>query len=295
MHALYTNLTLRTASVALLIVSDDTYHRNTPLCGIDLLSGRKSVLTCVRRCVLTCTLDLQAVPPSETRAMFRIGGRSLHEPLSRICCSHTVPTCAVQGLTPLVSAPACTYTTSYVPCQPSSALASRQFATSSLEKYDPQGGMSAVTFHGSRTMKVSKKPKPRLQTPKVRMQNPSTCYCYSARIIPAIAMLDHCKPRSMQSCCKDHCSLQDVIVKVTMSSICGSDMHPYAGRGVVLDSGITFGHEYTGIIVAVGDEVRFSLAEIYSHHKYHDTAVASQVIRRCHGQLSSQACMMLHW
>ena len=40
-----------------------------------------------------------------------------------------------------------------------------------------------------------------------------------------------------------------------MSSICGSDMHPYAGRGVVLDSGITFGHEYTGVIVAVGDEV----------------------------------------
>ena len=47
-----------------------------------------------------------------------------------------------------------------------------------------------------------------------------------------------------------------------MSSICGSDMHPYAGRGVVLDSGITFGHEYTGVIVAVGDEVIFSLAHI---------------------------------
>ena len=50
--------------------------------------------------------------------------------------------------------------------------------------------------------------------------------------------------------------LQDVIVKVTMSSICGSDMHPYAGRGVVLDSGITFGHEYTGVIVAVGEQAR---------------------------------------
>ena len=56
-----------------------------------------------------------------------------------------------------------------------------------------------------------------------------------------------------------------------MSSICGSDMHPYAGRGVVLDSGITFGHEYTGVIVAVGDEVRFSLAQ---------SANASQ---HCHG------------
>jgi len=49
--------------------------------------------------------------------------------------------------------------------------------------------------------------------------------------------------------------VQDVIVKVTMSSICGSDMHPYAGRGVALDHGITFGHEYTGVIVAVGDDV----------------------------------------
>ena len=49
--------------------------------------------------------------------------------------------------------------------------------------------------------------------------------------------------------------VQDVIVKVTMSSICGSDMHPYAGRGVALDHGITFGHEYTGVIVAVGEQV----------------------------------------
>ncbi len=49
--------------------------------------------------------------------------------------------------------------------------------------------------------------------------------------------------------------MQDVIVKVTMSSICGSDMHPYGGRGVALDHGITFGHEYTGVIVAVGDDV----------------------------------------
>ena len=51
-----------------------------------------------------------------------------------------------------------------------------------------------------------------------------------------------------------------------MSSICGSDMHPYAGRGVALDSGVTFGHEYTGVIVAVGDEVRpawFNLLKIY--------------------------------
>ena len=40
-------------------------------------------------------------------------------------------------------------------------------------------------------------------------------------------------------------------------SICGSDMHPYAGRGVPLDSGITFGHEFTGQVVAAGSEVRW--------------------------------------
>ena len=55
-------------------------------------------------------------------------------------------------------------------------------------------------------------------------------------------------------CQRPH-ALQDVIVKVTMASICGSDMHPYAGRGVALDHGITFGHEYTGVIVAAGDDV----------------------------------------
>lgn len=52
-----------------------------------------------------------------------------------------------------------------------------------------------------------------------------------------------------------HCAVQDVIVKVSMASICGSDMHPYLGRGVPLDHGITFGHEYTGVIVQTGPEV----------------------------------------
>lgn len=62
-----------------------------------------------------------------------------------------------------------------------------------------------------------------------------------------------------QSCTVTLCQLsrvvQDVIVKVTLSSICGSDMHPYLGKGVPLDHGITFGHEYTGVIVETGPEV----------------------------------------
>ena len=44
-------------------------------------------------------------------------------------------------------------------------------AFSSQAKYDPQGDMSAVTFHGPRQIKVSRKPKPRIQEPGVR-----TCF-----------------------------------------------------------------------------------------------------------------------
>lgn len=50
-------------------------------------------------------------------------------------------------------------------------------------------------------------------------------------------------------------AMQDVIVKVALASICGSDMHPYAGRGVQLDEGIIFGHEFVGEVVDVGPEV----------------------------------------
>ena len=58
--------------------------------------------------------------------------------------------------------------------------------------------------------------------------------------------------------------VQDVIVKVTLASICGSDMHPYAGRGVALDHGITFGHEYTGVIVETGSEVSTRITQLLS-------------------------------
>lgn len=74
-----------------------------------------------------------------------------------------------------------------------------------------------------------------------------------------------------------------------MSSICGSDMHPYAGRGVVLDNGITFGHEYTGVIVAVGDEVRSSLFKFHTvPHQHHGIGVA--ILRR----ISHVAHMIVH-
>ncbi len=48
----------------------------------------------------------------------------------------------------------------------------------------------------------------------------------------------------------------DAIVRVTRSCICGSDLHLY--HGLVPDTrvGMTFGHEFTGIVEEVGPEVR---------------------------------------
>ncbi|DBA74893.1 TPA: hypothetical protein ACH3X2_009225 [Trebouxia sp. C0005] len=140
--------------------------------------------------------------------------RGLHESLFRLCKIQAPQAIPSQRTTSLIPTPAACLHTHCLPCQPASLMAARYFAAASAEQYSPEGQMSAVTFHGPRSVKVSKKAKPRLETPG------------------------------------------DVIVKVTMSSICGSDMHPYAGRGVALDHGITFGHEYTGVIVAVGDDIQ---------------------------------------
>lgn len=48
----------------------------------------------------------------------------------------------------------------------------------------------------------------------------------------------------------------DVILKVTRTAICGSDLHLY--RGLVPDTrvGHTFGHEFTGVVEEVGADVR---------------------------------------
>jgi threonine dehydrogenase-like Zn-dependent dehydrogenase len=48
----------------------------------------------------------------------------------------------------------------------------------------------------------------------------------------------------------------DAIVRVTRSCICGSDLHLY--HGLVPDTrvGSTFGHEFTGVVAAVGDSVQ---------------------------------------
>ncbi|MDN5687468.1 MAG: alcohol dehydrogenase catalytic domain-containing protein, partial [Brachybacterium sp.] len=46
----------------------------------------------------------------------------------------------------------------------------------------------------------------------------------------------------------------DVIVRITTSAICGSDLHMYEGR-TAAEPGITFGHENMGIVEEVGSGV----------------------------------------
>ena len=48
----------------------------------------------------------------------------------------------------------------------------------------------------------------------------------------------------------------DVIVKITMAGICGSDLHVYHARETGLDHGTVMGHEFTGIVEEAGSEVR---------------------------------------
>ncbi len=49
---------------------------------------------------------------------------------------------------------------------------------------------------------------------------------------------------------------EDAIVKVHYAGLCGSDLHPYFGRELGLDSGTVMGHEFVGEVVEVGAGVR---------------------------------------
>lgn len=48
----------------------------------------------------------------------------------------------------------------------------------------------------------------------------------------------------------------DVIVKVVLTAICGSDLHVYCGREPGLDLGTVMGHEFVGEVVEAGPDVR---------------------------------------
>lgn len=64
---------------------------------------------------------------------------------------------------------------SFCPVVPVSG-AGRMFA--SQEKYDSEGDMSAVTFYGPRSVKVSRKPKPTIEEPGVSfLRTPEHVVC----------------------------------------------------------------------------------------------------------------------
>jgi threonine dehydrogenase-like Zn-dependent dehydrogenase len=47
----------------------------------------------------------------------------------------------------------------------------------------------------------------------------------------------------------------DVIVRVELAAICGSDLHPFRGHERGLDAGTVLGHEFMGEVVEVGASV----------------------------------------
>ncbi|MEO0339486.1 MAG: alcohol dehydrogenase catalytic domain-containing protein [Bacteroidota bacterium] len=49
----------------------------------------------------------------------------------------------------------------------------------------------------------------------------------------------------------------DVIVEVSACAICGSDLHPYYEREKGLDHGCVMGHEFTGTVVEIGEDIRY--------------------------------------
>jgi threonine dehydrogenase-like Zn-dependent dehydrogenase len=48
---------------------------------------------------------------------------------------------------------------------------------------------------------------------------------------------------------------EDAIVRVTRSCICGSDLHLYNGSVPDTRVGMTFGHEFTGVVEQIGEGV----------------------------------------
>src|ERR1700726_5296819 len=48
----------------------------------------------------------------------------------------------------------------------------------------------------------------------------------------------------------------DALVRVTMTAICGSDLHVVHGRIPGMSPGGVLGHEFVGVVEAVGTEVR---------------------------------------
>ncbi len=73
--------------------------------------------------------------------------------------------------------------------------------------------MRALTYHGTRDVRVESVPDPIIQEP------------------------------------------DDVILRVTATAICGSDLHLYRGKIPATEHGDIFGHEFMGMVEEVGPEV----------------------------------------
>ncbi len=63
---------------------------------------------------------------------------------------------------------------------------------------------------------------------------------------------------------------KDIVIKVTTTAICGSDLHLYNHFMPMLKKGDVLGHEFMGEVVEVGNEVKkFKLRDKSSGSLYH--------------------------
>ena len=53
----------------------------------------------------------------------------------------------------------------------------------------------------------------------------------------------------------------DVLLKVTATTICGSDLHLYNGELPGMESGDIVGHEFMGVIVEKGKDVELDIGK----------------------------------
>lgn len=49
---------------------------------------------------------------------------------------------------------------------------------------------------------------------------------------------------------------QDVVLKVTATAICGSDLHLYLNTMSGMSKGLQMGHEFMGIVESIGPDVK---------------------------------------
>src|ERR1700760_2136876 len=49
---------------------------------------------------------------------------------------------------------------------------------------------------------------------------------------------------------------RDIVIKITSTAICGSDLHLYDGYQPTMESGDILGHENMGVVVETGRDVR---------------------------------------